>query len=142
MKKVVMFLVFVLLISTVCFATNSFYDLSSSHWAYDTIIKMKNAGILNGYEDGSFKPDQEVTREEFTQMMLKITKTTSLDIDKIQNYFDVSSERWSYKAVQAFGSSIKESSDGYVYFYPTRPIQRQEVAKVLSDYYWAKVIIP
>ena len=135
MKKVVMFLVFVLLISTVCFATNSFYDLSSSHWAYDTIIKMKNAGILNGYEDGSFKPDQEVTREEFTQMMLKITKTTSLDIDKIQNYFDVSSERWSYKAVQAFGSSIKESSDGYVYFYPTRQIQRQEVAKIVSDYY-------
>ena len=138
MKRLLVIMTLFALIGTVCLAATSFYDVPRSHWGYEMIMEMKNDGILNGYEDGSFKPDQEVTREELTQMMLKITNTTQLDLDKIQNYYDVSTDRWSYKAVQAFGSSIKETSDGYTYFYPSRPIQRQEVAKVVSDYYGMK----
>ncbi len=121
------------LFCSICYA--NFSDLKSSHWAYDTIILMQQKGYLNGYEDGTFKPDAEVTREEFAQMVLKAAPDKTVNVEQIENYFDVPSTRWSYKAVQLVGHSIKETSDGYVYFYPQKPIERQEVAKILSDFF-------
>lgn len=136
MKKLFGLLCVILVISTsICFAVSNFSDVSNDHWAFDTINEMKEAGILNGYEDGTFKPDQAVTREEFAQIVFKLNGSQKADSETIQNYYDVKNDRWSYDAVQLIGNSIKETSDGYVYFYPERPIQRQEVAKVISDFY-------
>jgi hypothetical protein len=46
-----------------------FTDLIDTYWAYDTIYKAVNEGYLSGYEDGSFKPDKEITRAEFLKMV-------------------------------------------------------------------------
>jgi serine protease inhibitor len=131
MKKIIAFLVVFLCFSCV-FASN-FNDVPQDHWAYKTIVEMRQKGYINGYEDGTFKPDKEVTREEFAQMMFNITKSNVPN--HLTYYNDVATDRSSYDAIQKFGYSLKETSDGYTYYYPTRPIQRQEVAKVLSDYY-------
>ena len=121
------------LLTAIAFAKD-FPDVSKSHWAYETIMEMKNQNYLKGYPDGTFKPDKEVTREEFLQMLFNISATDSKDI-KITDYIDVKSDRWSYEPIQNFGTSIKEEINGSTYFYPTKPIQRQEVAQVLSDYF-------
>ena len=135
MKKLTFAVLVIVLTMTFCFAVSiNFIDLSNSHWAYSTIIKMAEEGLIKGYEDGTFKPEKEVTREEFAQMIYNAVEKEAT-IEQLQNYYDVPNTRWSYNAVQLVGNSLKETSDGYVYFYPTQPIQRQEVAKVLSDFF-------
>lgn len=42
------------------------------HWAENTILWAVGIGAINGYEDGSFKPDQELTEAEFVAMYVKV----------------------------------------------------------------------
>ncbi len=44
--------------------TVTYTDLASSYWAYSDIAYAKHIGWLNGYADGSFKPDNNITRAE------------------------------------------------------------------------------
>ena len=45
--------------------TNSFNDVASNAWYNNAVSTTSNAGIINGYPDGSFKPDNYITRAEF-----------------------------------------------------------------------------
>ncbi|WP_120460135.1 polysaccharide lyase family 8 super-sandwich domain-containing protein [Paenibacillus aceti] len=51
-------------------------DLSdiADHWAKDSIEKSVELGIVNGYEDGSFKPNGNVTRGEISTMLARALK--------------------------------------------------------------------
>ena len=42
------------------------------HWAEEYIKKVIAAGIMRGYPDGSFKPDQPVTRAELATVLAKL----------------------------------------------------------------------
>ena len=89
MKKIVISIVFVFALMSVCLAaTFTFKDMDSSHWAYEDICKMVDQGLLKGYEDGSFKPEKEVTREEFAQMVYNVVKIEATT-EQLQNYYDV-----------------------------------------------------
>lgn len=44
--------------------TNSFTDVSQGMWFNTAISTLEGMGILNGYEDQTFKPDQYITRAE------------------------------------------------------------------------------
>lgn len=46
----------------------------SGHWAADNISKLVALGAINGYPDGSFKPDNTITRAEFATMLVKAFK--------------------------------------------------------------------
>lgn len=50
-------------------ASNSDYR---GHWAEKTIQKAIDKGVMNGYPDGTFKPDQPLTRAEFTVILDKL----------------------------------------------------------------------
>lgn len=50
--------------------TVSFTDLSKSHWAYRDICDMAHEGIIDGYPDGSFRPEEPVTYGEFIKMAM------------------------------------------------------------------------
>ena len=43
---------------------NMFTDVASNDWYYEDILKAINLGIINGYEDGTFKPNDNITRED------------------------------------------------------------------------------
>lgn len=49
--------------------TPQFPDLSSSHWAYPSIDKAVRLGLLKGYENGEFRPDQSVSRAELSVVL-------------------------------------------------------------------------
>lgn len=51
-------------------------DLNSSHWAYDDIAYATNEKWLNGYADGSFKPDVNITRAEVVTVVNRATGRT------------------------------------------------------------------
>lgn len=133
-KKTIAICLFFITIISVSFASAvGFNDVDSSHWAYETILEMQEKGLIKGYDGNLFKPEKEVTREEFAQMVYMAKNEEKVGTELLQDYFDVPQTRWSYNAVQLVGNSLKETADGYVYFYPTRPIQRQEVAQIVSD---------
>jgi hypothetical protein len=48
-----------------------FSDVPGSHWASGFITLAKNAGIINGYPDGTFKPSNPVTYAEFAKMLVE-----------------------------------------------------------------------
>ncbi|MBD0384300.1 S8 family serine peptidase [Paenibacillus sp. WST5] len=53
-----------------------FSDLTSSHWAYDNVAKGVQAGLIDGYPDGTFGPDRTLTRMEMTQMLARSMNMT------------------------------------------------------------------
>ena len=56
-----------ILLSHFSFAV-SFKDVSDSHWAYSYIVQMQIEKVINGYPDGSFKPEDTVKTGEFIKM--------------------------------------------------------------------------
>lgn len=53
------------------FAENPFTEVSPSSWAYQSITQLANEGIINGYPDGTFKGEKQITRYEMAQMVAK-----------------------------------------------------------------------
>ena len=52
-------------------STNSFIDISEDHWATDYISILAENQITKGYEDGTFKPNDPITRAEFSNMVAR-----------------------------------------------------------------------
>lgn len=106
----------------------TFSDVSG-HWAEQHIKSAINKGIVNGYTDGTFKPDKPVTRAEFASMVNKaLGNSESASI----SFNDVPSSEWYYsdisKAVAAaYVSGYADSS-----FKPSSAITREEAAVIIS----------
>ena len=87
--------------------TVNFSDISG-HWAESTINKWKDKGIIAGYADGTFKPDNPVTRAELAKILteaFELKEKTSLE-----EYDDMDSSSWYYPYVQC--------SEKYIPVYP------------------------
>ncbi|MBQ4044007.1 MAG: S-layer homology domain-containing protein [Clostridia bacterium] len=131
MKRVVSaFLAFVFVFSCVAVSSAAAFTDSANHWANAAIEYMVGKSILNGYEDGSFRPDRTVTRAEFIKMLdetFGLTATTSI------NYTDVATSDWFYPYV------AKAAAQGYLLNYgkslnPSGALTRQEAAALLARY--------
>lgn len=76
--------------------TTGFNDIDK-HWAKTAIEKAYAAGIINGYPDGTFRPDAKITRAEATKML---NKAYNIKQDGTANKFwDVKSGAWYYQDV-------------------------------------------
>ena len=99
---------------------------------------LKQSGIVNGYADGTFKPEQHITRAEFTKIILETAQIPISDCSKkevlnISSIFsDVSSENWFAKYV----CSAQKSGliNGYKdrTFKPNQEINFVESAKIIT----------
>ena len=56
---------------TTAFAANPFSDVTPDSWAYQAVSQLAAAGIVNGYPDGTFKGQNDITRYEMAQMIAK-----------------------------------------------------------------------
>lgn len=106
------------------FTTNvfamSFHDLPGDHWAISFISTLVADGTIKGYEDGSFRPANTVTRAEFVKMI------GNGPTRRNGNFVDVDNSHWAYEYVMTSGFET-----GSEFFEPTKPITRGEVAKLL-----------
>lgn len=121
----------------------SFSDMDKSHWAYESIIKMAEKGIINGFEDGTFKPEDYITRAEFSKLLFCIGKFKDMDLDTDLDseninlsdieFSDVSAEDWFYKEVGTLAKiGIINGSDGL--FLPNDNISRQDAALMVKRF--------
>ena len=79
-------------------AAVQFTDLEG-HWAADYIRTWADKGVLNGYLDGTFRPDQYITRAEVAKV-LALAYEMPLDVTG-REFTDVESGYWYYSYVQA-----------------------------------------
>lgn len=83
---------------------NIFLDIDKTHPASKGIIIANEWGIVKGYPNGTFKPDNTITREEAMTMYFKamdIVKLSEKDRDRILSYKDESQvASWAYEAVK------------------------------------------
>lgn len=77
--------------------TESLNDISG-HWAEEYIEAMYKRGVVNGFDDGSFKPNSPVTRAEFFQMFAELAGYD--DTVYSGSYSDVTDEDWYSSAIQ------------------------------------------
>ena len=71
-----------------------FNDVPSEYWAYDTIMELSDKGIIDGFDDNTFNPNGEITREQFIKLLVCATDNVeeNASTDNIQ---DLGSEEWS-----------------------------------------------
>ncbi|WP_375102433.1 Ig-like domain-containing protein [Paenibacillus sp. RS8] len=79
--------------------TSSFKDISSGHWAKNAIDAAKAAGIINGYLDGTFRPNQTLTRAEAVVIINRLLGRGPL-LGAQQKWKDVSDKHWAYGHIQ------------------------------------------
>ena len=81
---------------------NIFSDVSESAWYYSHVIRAIQYGWINGYADGTFRPDATVTRAEVTAITNRLLGR-SADItyinqhrDSLRQFSDLSISHWAY----------------------------------------------
>lgn len=102
------------------------------HWAQEVIESWKDKGIIDGYEDGSFKPKNQVTRAELAKMLVEVFGLTSTE--GAAKFKDVQTDKWYAKyipLVSAAGLMIGTEGE----FRPNEPATREEAAYALATAY-------
>ena len=59
-------------------ASNPFEDVPADHWAYDAVAQLAADGVIEGYGDGTYRGDQEITRYEMAQMVARAMARTGV----------------------------------------------------------------
>jgi hypothetical protein len=109
-------------------AAGKFADIEG-HWAEENINTWVDQGLVKGYDDGTFKPNEYISRAEF---MVLINRAYGFNEKAPVAFTDVSAGSWYYNDVAI---AIKA---GYIAGYsdqtmkPNNPISRQEVAAILA----------
>ena len=81
---------------------NGFSDVSASHWAYAYINYAVHEKWITGYDDGTFRPDDYITRAEAVQVVNRVLSRHA-DADSVASYrgdlepfSDLSDRHWAY----------------------------------------------
>ncbi|GMK43942.1 hypothetical protein PghCCS26_10690 [Paenibacillus glycanilyticus] len=106
----------------------SFQD-TASHWASKDLSLGTKLGIINGYPDGSFRPDASVTRAEFSTL---VVKAFALRLENGGKEFEDTQTSWARDSIGilAYYGVISGYPDGT--FHPDQKITRAEMVAILS----------
>ncbi|QDR82051.1 S-layer homology domain-containing protein [Sporomusa termitida] len=67
---------------------NPFVDVPAKHWAYDSVSKLAQAGIISGYGDGTYRGDRTLTRYEMATIVGKALANSEKADAEIQKELD------------------------------------------------------
>ncbi len=131
MKRTILVLVLILSFSLTAFANHGRYrDVHPDDWFHEAIEKMSEYGVLEGYDDGTFKPDAKVNRVEFAKMMV-----VALQLEKVNSsssFKDISNDFWGRKYIETAKPYLTGfKANGEYYFKPKLDAQREDMAVAL-----------
>lgn len=129
-------LVFTMMVPSMSFANNGnaygkYKDVKKTDWFYEAVELMSSYGIIDGYSDGTFKPDDPVKRNEFAKLMVN---TLKIDTPKVRSTFgDLKDNDWATKYIQAAKPYLTgyKTNDGVINFKPTFSAVREDMAVAL-----------
>ena len=112
---------------------SSFTDVSAKEWYNSYISYLEKYDIINGYSDGSFRPDEQITRAEFVAMCTRFYQMFDNVSSSKKNIFnDVENSHWASGYIYAAVAIewIKGYADGT--FRPDNNITRAEVVTIVN----------
>ena len=130
MKKISIIFLIVILMQTVGFAVDypqKFYDVPKDHWAFSQIAELVDRGAISGYQDGSYKPNNTVTRAEWAKIMIK---AANKNLGSDTSSFSDMSGHWANPYVNA-SKEYMTSYAGGKEFRPDIAILREDVTVAL-----------
>lgn len=77
-----------------------FPDVSADHWAAAQIKELSESGVIVGYPDGTFKPDDNVSRAEFACMAIRALGQEHTNVAQPVNFTDITPDFWAYDMIQ------------------------------------------
>lgn len=107
----------------------TFADVPMNQWYANAVTTLAGMGVINGYPDGTFKPDAPITRAEFVTVAMNFAKA---DKGTACSFVDVPENMWYYSAIAGATENgwISGYPDGT--FGPDRYITRAEVTSVIN----------
>ncbi len=133
MKKKILSMIMSLSFIMSCITVTSvkaqiFYDVDDTHWAYNYITEMVNRGVLSGYTDETFRPDNYITRAEFAKIM---TAASGLNIHDVESssFDDVDADDWYCPYIETAKYYLSGYRTAYTYLYkPNDLALREDIA--------------
>ena len=108
----------------------AFMDVSADAWYAEAVSEMTGFSLVNGYADGTFRPDATITRAEFVTIL---TRFPHDDIGTDKRFADVPATHWAYDEVQtALAQGWLSAEDANSTFRPDDAITRAEVVTILN----------
>ncbi|OAB31908.1 MucBP domain-containing protein [Paenibacillus macquariensis] len=108
---------------------SSYRDVEGSRWSNKHIATMENAGIITGYQDGTFKPGQQITRAEFAAIASRFDNLNEQE----NTLFSDIKDHWAAKYIVSAANKgwIKGYPDGQ--FKPNQYITRAEAMAFINS---------
>ena len=111
-------------------------DVQPTDWYYKQVHTLSDKGILDGFQDGTFRPSDKVTRAQVTKILNATIRSEQLNHTKQREaipFIDVRSDRWFAPHVATMyeygiASGLPDRS-----FRPDRLIKRSEMARMLAE---------
>ena len=110
-----------------------FTDVPPQFWAYNSITKMTKEGFMSGYKNGTFKPNDPLSREEAASLFSKMIGEPP-SIMLASSFTDITSDRWSSLAIESVARANIISGYGDKTYRPEQYRSRQEFAVVADKY--------
>lgn len=111
---------------------NPFSDIAENAWYYEAIQFVSVNGLMNGYNDGLFYPDDNLSRAELTQLIYNKENKPIVTDGNI--FTDVASDQWYTPAITWAVTHDIVSGYGNGLFEPNNSITREQLAVVLWRY--------
>jgi parallel beta-helix repeat protein len=109
----------------------AFKDVQTGYWAKAYIEALAAKNIIAGFPDGSFKPNEPVTRAQFAAIINKAFKPSATR--QAITFNDVKSNYWAYSAIQTASSSPFLSGYPDLTFKPEQQIPRVQALVALAN---------
>lgn len=90
-------------------AVSVFSDVADDQWFSEAVGFLTAAGVLNGYEDGTFRGDNPITRAEFVKI---VTKFGEMNPEGDMPFSDVPDDHWAYNYI------LSAYNNGWIQGYP------------------------
>lgn len=109
--------------------SNEFSDVSADAWYNNAISTMVNAGIIKGYEDGTFRPNANITRAEFAAIAARFLSNPFVGDEKFTDTLN----HWAHDSINdaAAAGWISGYADGT--FRPDNDITRAEAVTLVNN---------
>ncbi len=108
--------------------SGSFRDVTSTHWAFDSVERAAELGLVTGYSDGTFRPDTPVTRAQFVLMLWRMCGKPAAA--KAASFADASADWYqdalSWAVEKGYVNGLSDTRFG-----PDAPITRQQAMAIL-----------
>lgn len=122
----------ILTLSMMFNAAFAYPDVENNYWAAKEINELSEQGVLVGYPDGTFQPDELVTRAEFAAMAIRALGQEHTQVAQPVTFTDIDSDFWAYYFIQkALFFDLISARDNE--FRPDDPVSRAEAIMVATN---------